>query len=105
MFLMNTLTVPKLKDLVNKPNEQYKDIFATLQKANANGSGASANARASASASASASGANASASSNDTMTNELANFLNELKKPPTNVPTGILASNEMSSDKNGFSAY
>jgi hypothetical protein len=27
---MNTLTVPKIKDLVNKPNEQYKDIFDTL---------------------------------------------------------------------------
>lgn len=30
MFLLNTLTVPKIKDLVNKPNEQYRDIFATL---------------------------------------------------------------------------
>ncbi len=96
---MNTLTVPKLKDLVNKPNEQYKDIFATLHKASANAGVASAN------ASANAIGANVSASSNDTMANELANFLNELKKPPTNVPTGILASNEMPSDKNGFSAY
>jgi hypothetical protein len=34
-FLMNTLTVPKIKDLVNKPNEQYRDIFASMQK-NAN---------------------------------------------------------------------
>ncbi len=32
---MNTLTVPKIKDLVNKPNEQYRDIFASMQK-NAN---------------------------------------------------------------------
>ena len=30
MFLLNTLTVPKIKDLVNKPNQQYKDIFETL---------------------------------------------------------------------------
>lgn len=30
MFLMNTLTVPKIKDLVNKPTQQYNDIFATL---------------------------------------------------------------------------
>ena len=29
-FLINTLTVPKIKDLVNKPNEQYKDLFASL---------------------------------------------------------------------------
>ncbi len=27
---MNTLTVPKIKDLVNKPAEQYKDMFSTL---------------------------------------------------------------------------
>ena len=31
-FLMNTLTVPKIKDLVNKPNEQYQDIFRILEK-------------------------------------------------------------------------
>ena len=100
---MNTLTVPKLKDLVNKPNEQYKDIFATLHKASDNGANAGvANTNVNANANANAS---ASASSNDTMANELANFLNELKKPPTNVPIGILASNEMPSDKNGFSAY
>ena len=30
MFLMNTLTVPKIKDLVNKPNQQYKDLYQTL---------------------------------------------------------------------------
>jgi hypothetical protein len=29
---MNTLTVPKIKDLVHKPSEQYKDIFDTMQK-------------------------------------------------------------------------
>lgn len=31
---MNTLTVPKIKDLVNKPKEQYDDIFQTMQKGN-----------------------------------------------------------------------
>jgi hypothetical protein len=30
MFLMNTLTVPKIKDLVHKPNQQYKDILDTM---------------------------------------------------------------------------
>ena len=30
MFLMNTLTVPKIKDLVNKPTQQYNDIYSTL---------------------------------------------------------------------------
>jgi len=27
---MNTLTVPKIKDLVNKPTQQYNDIYSTL---------------------------------------------------------------------------
>jgi hypothetical protein len=27
MFLMNTLTVPKIKDLVNKPMQQYQDML------------------------------------------------------------------------------
>jgi hypothetical protein len=56
LFLMNTLTVPKIKDLVNKPNEVYRDMFATLHaKANP---------------------------INDTsaMANELNTFLNDLKK-------------------------
>lgn len=29
---MNTLTVPKIKDLVNKPKEQYNDLFQTMQQ-------------------------------------------------------------------------
>ena len=53
---MNMLTVPKIKDLVNKPNQQYKDILDTLNNTK----------------------------KEDTMTNELSSFLNELKK--TTVP-------------------
>ncbi len=30
MFLMNTLTVPKIKDLVNKPTQQYQDLYHTM---------------------------------------------------------------------------
>ena len=30
MFLMNTLTVPKIKDLVNKPTQQYEDLYHTM---------------------------------------------------------------------------
>jgi hypothetical protein len=30
MFLMNTLTVPKIKDLVNKPTQQYQDLYNTM---------------------------------------------------------------------------
>ena len=55
MFLMNTLTVPKIKDLVHKPNQQYKDILDTLGGANPPDIGA-----------------------------ELSSFLNDLKKTPSN---------------------
>jgi len=59
MFLLNTLTVPKIKDLVNKPNEQYRDIFATLNNNTNN---------------------NAKAPTEQNMTEELSLFLNDLKK-------------------------
>ena len=75
---MNTLTVPKIRDLVNKPNEQYNDIYATLQK-----SGHAATATATA-AQASALG---QASAQASMTEELTQFLNDLKKTPA--PTGV----------------
>ena len=64
MFLMNTLTVPKIKDLVNKPTEQYRDIYEILERP--------------------AGGANTSSETN-TMTEELSSFLNELKKNPQSV--------------------
>ena len=37
MFLMNTLTVPKIKDLVNKPTQQYHDLYNTLGGETGNG--------------------------------------------------------------------
>ena len=30
IFFINTLTVPKIKDLVNLPNQQYQEIYKTL---------------------------------------------------------------------------
>ncbi len=30
IFFKSTLTVPKIKDLVNSPNQKYKDIYDTL---------------------------------------------------------------------------
>ena len=66
LFLINTLTIPKIKDLVNKPNEEYNDMFASL----------SANIRAN----------NISKTNKPTetdtsaMTNELNAFLKDIKK-------------------------
>jgi hypothetical protein len=67
-FLMNTLTVPRIKDLVNKPKEQYKDLYQTMQGASVS-NGATSN------------GASIKAQINDekNMTDELSSFLNDLK--------------------------
>ena len=68
-FLMNTLTVPRIKDLVNKPKEQYKDLFQTMQ-------GASISAT---SISATSVGVKAQINDEKNMTDELSSFLNDLK--------------------------
>jgi hypothetical protein len=102
MFLMNMLTVPKLKDLVNKPNEQYKDIFQSLQ----HNSPISISHVSSSPGNISPGHSNISLGNNETMANELSTFLNELKKPAPNKTSagGIMASNEIQPD-NGFSSY
>ncbi len=66
---MNTLTVPKIKDLVHKPSEQYKDIFDTMQKGNKPIEQRP----------------NKSSTLEDSsaMTNELTQFFNDLKKTST----------------------
>ncbi len=35
-FFKNTLTVPKIKDLVNKPIDEYKEIYDTIRQNNSN---------------------------------------------------------------------
>jgi glycogen synthase len=35
-FFKNTLTVPKIKDLVNSPSQKYQDIFNTISHSNQN---------------------------------------------------------------------
>ena len=34
IFLQNTLTIPKTKDLVNKPSKQYAEILNTIKSCN-----------------------------------------------------------------------
>jgi len=67
MFFLNTLTVPKIKDLVNKPTEQYNEMFKTLQ-----GNGIRNDRMAK----------KDTTKDDDKMTEELSSFLNELKKKP-----------------------
>jgi hypothetical protein len=92
MFLMNTLTVPKIRDLVNKPNQQYQDIYSTMGGSGAApsppimgkgssiaGAGPSASI-AGAGPSASIAGTGPSGAANNGIADELSSFLNDLKK-------------------------
>jgi hypothetical protein len=80
LFLMNTLTVPKIKDLVNKPTQQYKDIFETLQQTHKPEDPTESN----------------------TMTAELSSFLNDLKKTKSlNSLANGMGSNGMGSNGMG----
>jgi hypothetical protein len=36
MFFKTTLTVPKIKDLVNSPNQKYQNIYDTIANNNSN---------------------------------------------------------------------
>jgi hypothetical protein len=86
-FLINTLTVPKIKDLVNKPNEQYKDIFETLQKNNISEISSA-----------------SSPPTTDDMTYELTSFLNNIKKT-SNDATSFPIADVSGSSGSGYSAY
>ena len=77
-YLKETLTVPKVKDLVNKPNKKYDEILSTVQKSKNNLN-------------------KNSEKKTDTITsetkvnmkNQLHSFLNDLKKKnSTGQPTG-----------------
>jgi hypothetical protein len=78
MFLMNTLTVPKIKDLVNKPTQQYQDMLG----GNAPGGSAS---------HAPLYGTNekmGGQGGNPPLSDELSSFLNDLKKNTNNNSIG-----------------
>ena len=85
---MNTLTVPKIKDLVNKPTEQYKDIFETLQKTNKNA----------------VYGSNSSNNNVGSMTDELTQFFKDLKKTSDPVGEGNVGPADQG-NSNAYSAY
>ena len=77
-FFKNMLTVPKIKDLVNKPINQYNEIISsnTLEKKN---------------------------DEKQIMENELQNFLKDLKKPETS-SSNLISANEINSGT-AFSSY
>ena len=66
-FFKNTLTVPKVKDLVNRPTQRYNEILSTINNENAHN--------------ANTSNTNSSLTQSETkeMKDELKHFLDELK--------------------------
>ncbi len=93
-FFKNALTVPKIRDLVNKPNESYNEIMNTIKTSHASGP---AHAYAS---SASASSYAEQHNDDDSMHDELKNFLSELKKPKNNDNNSSVNNNNSSSNNN-----
>lgn len=67
-FFIDTLTIPKVKDLVNKPQDRYNEMFTVIQNNNK-----SKNIQ-------QVENSDIKQSSDDTMHNELLDFLNNIKK-------------------------
>lgn len=72
-FFKTNLTIPKVKDLVNKPQEQYEMLFNTIKNTNTIHTGSKNNAVLHTTPS-----ANNSVKTNDDMKAELKNYLKEL---------------------------
>ena len=58
LFLKNNLTIPKTKDLIEKPSEVYRDIYGTINSQN----------------------------DSENMKNELRNYIGELKEKKSEEP-------------------
>jgi len=91
-FFKNALTIPKIRDLVNKPNESYNEIMNTIKTSHA-----------------STSSVYAEQHNDDSMHDELKNFLSELKKPKNSDDNSSINNNnntiESSTFSNTFSTY
>ena len=79
-FFKNTLTVPKIRDLVNKPAESYNEIMSTIHNNNSNHNINN----------------NVNNNDDDSMQDELKSFLNELKKPKKTEGNVIESANDLS---------
>lgn len=81
-YLKETLTVPKVKDLVNKPNEKYEEIYKIINQNNKSGE------------------INYAKSASSDMKEELKIFLNQQISKPTEIQpdNGLF-------DDNKFSKY
>ena len=91
-FFKNTLTIPKMRDLVNKPLERYKEIYSTIDDKKVSSSSSSSTSEVLSYAPPVAVG------SND-MQNELKQFLDNLHKKDD------VVSHSLGSNNNAFASY
>ena len=76
LYLQKTLTTPKLKDLVNNPNQQYKVIYETINSNPTNDNSAN----------------NDNANNDNNIKSELDNYLNDVTNSlnNTNMSYGLI---------------
>jgi len=80
MFFKKTLTVPKIKDLVNSPNQKYQNIYDTISHNTSNGGYTDIDLLPN---------DNTSSNESDTMKNELKSFLKKQLNGNTDNIMGI----------------
>ena len=88
-FFKNTLTIPKMRDLVNKPLDRYKEIYSTID-----------NKKVSSSSSNVSDDSIPVAVGSQDMQNELKQFLDNLHKKDD-----VVVSHSLGSNNNAFSSY
>tara|TARA_B110000858_G_C17548274_1_gene356791 strand:+ start:62 stop:415 length:354 start_codon:yes stop_codon:yes gene_type:complete len=90
-FFKTNLTIPKVKDLVNKPQKQYEALFDTMKETNI------------------MSQESIPQESNENMKNELKNYLKELSNKPassiSNTPNVNNMDGIMTAESIGSNAY
>ena len=94
-FFKTNLTVPKVKDLVNRPAGVYKEIYETIEKEKLSGrenNKIMIN-------------ENTSSSSSQSMKDELKNFLSNLNSTPTTVESGGGGFGTMDYGSSNFSKF
>ena len=96
-FFKTNLTIPKVKDLVNKPQQQYEKLFDTMNQNSINQNSINNNNNIT----------EKNTSSDDNMKNELKNYLKELSTKKTEVSSSNVNKMDgiMTLDTMGSSAY
>lgn len=97
-FFKTNLTIPKVKDLVNKPQQQYEKLFDTMNQNSINQNSINNNNN---------NITEKNTSSDDNMKNELKNYLKELSTKKTEVSSSNVNKMDgiMTLDTMGSSAY